>query len=188
MNTGERSRWQQDLVASANELIGHTIAKVYYIGLCTDKGAFDRDYGEWHDPIMDVEFVTTERTRFWATWQQNPLDDFHLTLSRRPVPDKVVGDRQVEPAPAWDEIPTPHWDMTTHPRWATLIGQSVEAVTPIWSPWPDSGPWAIRLDFTAGTVWLVAVWELDDGYWLGGDDIAVVFDEKVMARMRISSP
>jgi hypothetical protein len=131
------------------------------------------DFGPWHQPTMGVELRTGTGAQFAAVWGSS-FEHFGLEVFPEPMTNHLV--RIGEPGgPAAVSV-------TDHPRWAGLVGTPIVSVDLAWLEDPQSTlrlPVSIRLRTWETTLWIAvgapAAWPPADTYYLGTDDVMVVF-------------
>ena len=145
------------------------------------------DYQDWHHAVMGVEFATNEGpvSVIWT----NTFYPYGVEALRAPIALEI---RHVPDGPEG-------WDVSDHPYWQARTGSPISAVTAFWETLttrelhPDAGaersytlPVAMRLDFRAGPVWMVAgmpQWPNVDDVFIPGDEIVLAFSRERMLRM-----
>lgn len=168
-------------------LRGRRIRRVVYYPLTGGEDGHDVDdwdFGPWHQPTMGVELFTDDGARFSAVWGSS-FDHYGLELFPEPMTAHLR--RIGEPyGSALVEV-------TDHPRWSSLVGRKVTRVDIAWSEDRERGvrvPDAIRLCSREGAVWIAAggpaEWPPGEVYYLGTDDVMVVFTAEFAARVGIS--
>ncbi len=150
------------------------------------------DFGDWHHAVMGVELVTDQgpasviwTDRFFPYGVEvfeDPISQ-HLLLG----PEGPEG-----------------WTVSSHPFWRERAGSTVRRTDTLWEqievgpgirqgdgvrlsePRTYRVPGALRLDFDAGPVWMVAgipQWSDVDRVFVPGDEVLVVFSADRMRRI-----
>jgi hypothetical protein len=173
------------------DLVGRRVLGVTYWDIHDFGHGRDWDFGDWHLAVMGVE-LTTDRGPVTVTWD-NTFYPYGAELWPHALSEGVVS---AEDGPD-------SWAVDTHPRWRSRLESPVRAASVEWLRWevgpgyrgdgvrvsePESHdvPVGLRLDFDAGSVWLIAA--MPDGPHLekpfvGGDEILVVFDADRLRRI-----
>lgn len=168
------------------ELRGHRLADVVYYPLSIDnEGRPDNwDFGDWHEPTMGVELITDNGHRYSAIWN-NTFTEYGLEIFPRPMTDFVLG------GPG-GSVAVP---VSDHQHWAGLIGKTIIAADICWDHDPRAtirAPSAIRLGFRGSAIWIAAGIaappESATNFWLGTDDVMVVFTPELSAQIGIPEP
>ena len=146
------------------------------------------DYGDWHHAVMGVELQTASGP-ISVLWT-NTFYPYGVEVFTQPMTTFL---RLSDDGPE-------RWSVTDHREWQARAGQPVTAVETLWErldlgPASDSNgrivepartvdlPVALRLDFPAGPVWLVAGIPTEDGtVSTTGDEIVVAFTTEAMLR------
>jgi hypothetical protein len=140
------------------------------------------DHGDWHHAVMGVELMTDAgpQTVIWTS------TFFPYGVEVFPEPGSAHHRRGAGGAE--------DWTVTAHPRWRGRVGTTIRAASTYWDrvetgpacvagvrvsdPKEYDVPFALRLDFDAGPVWLMTAmpeWPEMERIRLGGDEIVVVF-------------
>ncbi|MEU7884452.1 hypothetical protein AB0B54_03035 [Microbispora bryophytorum] len=167
-------------------LRGRRIRRVVYYPL---SGGEDRrdvedwDFGPWHQPTMGVELFADDGACFSAVWGSS-FDHYGLELFPGPMADHLR--RVGEPC---GPVPV---EVTGHPRWSSLVGRELTCVDIIWSEDRERDirvPDAIRLCSRERAVWIAAgrpaEWPPEEAYYLGTDDVMVIFTAQFAAKVGI---
>ncbi|OPG13833.1 hypothetical protein [Microbispora sp. GKU 823] len=167
-------------------LRGRRIRRVVYYPLTggeDGRHVEDWDFGPWHQPTMGVELFTDDGACFSAVWGSN-FDHYGLELFPEPMTAhlRLIG----EP---YGSAPV---EVTDHPRWSSLVDRKLTCVDIAWSEDPERGnrvPDAIRLCSRERAVWIAAGrpadWPPGEVYYLGTDDVMVVFTAEFAAKVGI---
>ncbi|WP_433513941.1 hypothetical protein ACQP2T_62080 [Nonomuraea sp. CA-143628] len=173
---------------TAAMLRGRRIRRVVYYPLMGGEDGCDVeewDFGTWHQPTMGVELSTDDGACFSAVWGSS-FDHFGLEVFPEPMTAhlRMIG----EP---WGSTAV---DVTDHPRWSSLVDRKLTCVDIAWSQDPESylrKPDAIRLCSREKAVWIAAgspaAWPPTDVYYLGTDDVMVVFTAEFAGKVGIPS-
>lgn len=162
-------------------LTGQRISDLRYYALGVDRrddALWDR--GEWHALLEGVHFSLSDGSHHEAEWDMT-FGHFSLELT----PSLTTAHT------ASDGGGFATWSPVEHHRWARLVADPVSRATIVWrddivDP-PGAAPAALRLDFPAGTAWIVAAKELsDDEFWVGANEVMVVFDADFAALLRVA--
>ncbi len=136
------------------------------------------DFGDWHEPTMGVELITSAGRRYSAIWNDT-FNDFGIEIFPKPM-DEFLGGTVVA-------VP-----VSDHHRWTGLIGKKIIAADICWRHYPDTAiptPLAIRLGFRKGVVWIAAGISHNQGsstnFQLGSDDVMVVFTQEMSSQIGI---
>ena len=171
-----------ELDAAAGALVGRRITGVAYYGLSAERSVA-WDYDTWHRPVMGVELVIDDGTRYSAVWD-TPFGHFSLQLSASPMSAHL--------ALAAEGGNCTRWTVQDHRRWAPLLASPVVESRLIWSAdLTDSGktaPAALHLGFPSGSAWIIAAMENGDSWWLGADEVVVAFTRDMAARIGVRDP
>ncbi|MFD1543765.1 hypothetical protein [Nonomuraea guangzhouensis] len=170
---------------TAATLRGRRIRKVVYYPLTGGEDGCDVvewDFGTWHQPTMGVELFTDDGACFSAVWGSS-FDHYGLEVFPEPMTAhlRMIGEPG-GPAAV---------DVTDHPRWSSLVGRKLTCVDIAWSQDPVRTPYAIRLCSREKSVWIAAgepaEWPPTDVYYLGTDDVMVIFTAEFAAKVGIPS-
>lgn len=146
------------------------------------------DYGSWHHAVLGVGF-RTDAGYACVLW----------TSRFYPYGVEVFSNRISEHFVEGSEGPE-SWSMTEHPLWAERTQQPIEQIRFFWlrmsvgparllsgevvgGPQDYDVPVAVRLDFRAGPVWMVAGMPPSTPgapVFIGGDEVLVVFEPEHM--------
>lgn len=190
---------REDFERKARGLVGRQIEQVMYYDI-HNYGPEARawDFGDWHHAVMGVE-METDRGPVSVLWT-NTFDTYGVEVFDSPMSKH----HSVRP-----EGPE-GWSATNHVRWKPRLGSPIRGVSFAWdtktyTPQKEvwnrelkryeyfdepsytlTSPVAIRLDFEAGAVWIVAA-TVDPGgvetAFVGGDELMVVFSWDLMQRI-----
>lgn len=120
--------------------------------------------------------MVVRRTRWYGG---HVFGSFGLELYASPMTDHVIVCED-------EDGGTKPWTVTNHPRWEPLLTDPITDARLVWlESYADRidnlttpAPLALRLDFPAGTVRMIAAMEMDDGrWWLCADEVIVVFND-----------
>lgn len=173
---------------TAAMLRGRRIHRVVYYPLMGGEDGCDVeewDFGTWHQPTMGVELSTDDGACFSAVWGSS-FDHFGLEVFPEPMTAhlRMIGEPGGSAAV----------DVTDHPHWSSLVGRKLTCVDIAWSQDPESDlrtPSAIRLCSREKAVWIAvgspAEWLPTEVYHLGTDDVMVVFNAELAAKVGIPS-
>ncbi|MFF4779285.1 hypothetical protein ACFY05_41360 [Microtetraspora fusca] len=167
-------------------LRGRRIERVIYYPLMGGEDGCeveDWDFGPWHQPTMGVELLTGDGARFSAVWGSS-FDHYGLELFPEPMTDHLLG--------IGEPGGSAQVDVTDHVRWSTLVGGKLTSVDIAWAEGPKHGirvPDAIRLCSRERAVWIAVGRPADyppgAAYYLGTDDVMVVFTTEFAAKVGI---
>ncbi len=142
------------------------------------------DFGAWHQPTMGVELFTDDGARFSAVWGSS-FDHYGLEVFPQPMTAHL---RMIGEPGGLAAV-----DVTDHPRWSSLVGRKLTGVDIAWREELESlwTPNAIRLSSRETTVWIAAgrpaEWPPAEVYYLGTDDVMVIFTAEFAAKVGIPS-
>jgi hypothetical protein len=160
-------------------LVGRSIVAVAYWDVhqfTTEPRTWD--FGEWHLAVMGLE-LTTDSGSASVTWTDT-FFPYGVEVIESPITDLLaLGPEGPE-----------GWAVESNPHWQARLNKPVQQATTFWEPitlgsaWPVRDgvddepttynvPVALRLDFHAGPVWMIAA--IPQG--LNGDDVHVPGDE-----------
>jgi hypothetical protein len=164
-------------------LIGRRVLEVVYWDVHSDAyGPRTWDYGDWHHAVMGVDLLTDggPSSVLWT-------DTFFS------YGVEVFPTRESEQIGAGDDGPA-SWNVSGSDRWRDRLHSQVQNVQTFWErftigpayvgnaqvadPYEVDVPVALRLDFAAGPVWMVAgipQWPEMHEVFVPGDEIMVVF-------------
>jgi hypothetical protein len=138
------------------------------------------DYGDWHHAVMGVELVT-DRGPSSIVWT-NTFYPYGVEIFPEPISN------QLRQGPDGCE----GWTVETHGHWRSRLSSPILATDTFWER-IDVGraetytvPVALRLDFEAGPVWMVAAmpgWPDVEDVSVPGDEIMVVFSPDRMRKI-----
>lgn len=145
------------------------------------------DYGEWHHAVMGVELLTDRGPScvLWtSTFYSYGVEAFHAPMSEHILTSE-------DGPESWDACVSGRWQdrlnspiITARTFWERLtIGPGYKGGVRISDPYDVDVPVALRLDFTAGPVWMVAGmpnWPDVHPVFVCGDEIMVVFEVGLM--------
>jgi hypothetical protein len=146
------------------------------------------DYGDWHHAVMGVD-LTTDTGPACMLWT-NTLHPYGLEVFDSPITEHLS---QHPEGPEG-------WPVTVHPAWQARVAGPIQAVSFFWEhltmgPATNGAgdvvapareidvPVSLRLDFSAGPVWMVAgipQFSTPPRYFVPGDEVMVVFSAKRM--------
>ena len=172
-------------------LAGRRVLDVSYWDLRGHDGPRSWDFGDWHWAVMGVE-LTTDQGPVTVTW----TDTFHeygVEVFPEPISRRLNR----------DENGIEGWSVRDHPLWLARSGCPIRAASTFWEtihigPGRDGDgvivsepetfdvPIALRLDFDAGPVWMVAAaptWPDLDKVFVPSDEIMVIFSAERMRRI-----
>lgn len=184
-----RARTQYDSNAAA--LVGRCVQEVRYWDLRTFADESRRwDYDDWHHAVMGVDLLTDRGPScvLWtSTFYPYGVEVFHMPVSQH----ITVGESGSEP-----------WDASGSDRWRDRLNSPVEHVQTFWEnltigpgyvgnvqvseSYTVDVPVALRIDFAAGPVWMVAgipEYPAMDKVFVPGDEIMVVFTGERMRQI-----
>ena len=189
--TQDEASKRQAFSARADALVGCFITEVSYWDV-HDFGPDPRvwDYGDWHHAVLGVELLTNlgPRSIMWT----NAFFPYGAELLAGPITEHLhVGSQGPQ-----------GWRVEGHREWQVRLGTPVRAASYFWEliqlgpsiasdgaqladARSTSVPVALRLDFDAGPVWMVAgIPQLPDvaSVFIPGNEIMVVFSA---ARMHL---
>jgi hypothetical protein len=140
------------------------------------------DFGDWHHAVMGVELLT-DRGPSCMLWTST-LFCYGVEVFHTPMTEQLV---MGEDGPEC-------WTAGTSDRWRGRLGSPVAGVQTYWEhisvgpsyvrdvrvagPYEVEVPVALRIDFAAGPVWIVAGMPMGPGMrevFVGGDEIMTVF-------------
>jgi hypothetical protein len=177
--SGERIRYDSKVAA----MMGRRVLEVRYWDVHNFAGEPRAwDYHDWHHAVMGVELRTDGGPScvLWtSTFFPYGVEVFHTPMSEH----IVTGDEGPE-----------SWDVSESDRWRDRLRSPVASVRTFWErltigpgyvrssrvaePYEVDVPVALRIDFAAGPVWMVAgipqAPEMRDVF-VPGDEIMVVF-------------
>ncbi|MFB7378857.1 hypothetical protein ACFC6U_40745 [Kitasatospora purpeofusca] len=167
-------------------LRGRTVVAVEYFVLVGGSEGTDPeewDYGAWHEPMMGVELTMDNGETYSAVWGST-FDHYGLELY--PAPMSGFLSRLGEPGGSARVA------VTEHPRWTGVLGGPIESCRIQWCGEehgaPTPLPEAVHLRTATGQVWIAAgrsaTYEPDrpGPFYLGTDDVLVVFDTDIAER------
>lgn len=190
MNPGNKVRSDRILYDSkAATLVGRRVLEVRYWDV--DNFADEPrtwDYHDWHHAVMGVE-LRTDRGPSCVLWT-NTFFPYGVEVFHTPMSEHIL---------TGEEGPD-SWDVSGHDRWRDRLNSPVANVQTFWErftigpgyrrgariaePYEVDVPVALRIDFAAGPVWMVAgipqAPEMLEVF-VPGDEIMVVF---TVERMR----
>lgn len=142
------------------------------------------DFGTWHQPTMGVELFTDDGASFSAVWGSS-FDHYGLEVFPEPMTAhlRMIGEPGGSAAV----------DVTDHPRWSSLVGRKLTCVDIAWREELEGlrTPAAIRLCSRERPVWIAAgrpaAWPPAEDYYLGTDDVMVVFTAEFAAKVGLPS-
>lgn len=187
MNQASRERIQYDSKAAA--LVGRRVLEVRYWDIhnfADEPGTWD--YGDWHHAVMGVELLT-DRGPSCVLWTST-FFPYGVEVFQTPMSEHIAD----------GECGPESWDATGSDRWRGRLNSPVANVQTFWvrftagpahagnvrgsDPCEVDVPVALRIDFAAGPVWMIAgipqYPEMREVF-VPGDEIMVVF---TVERMR----
>lgn len=142
----------------------------------------DWDYGDWHHAVMGVELLT-DRGPSCVVWTST-FFPYGVEVFQTPMSEQILA----------TEYGPEGWDASGSGRWRGRLNSPVASVETFWEhivvgppyvggaragdPFEADVPVALRVDFAAGPVWMVAGIPQAPGMrevFVGGDEIMVVF-------------
>lgn len=177
------------------ELVGRRISQVTYWHLHGfGNGPPEWDFGDWHHAEVEVELLT-DAGPYTVTWTPT-FDDYGIEILREPA---------FSASQLSTEQPPEFTRAEGHPRWLQLLSSPVREAAIYWETvtrYPTvsfrdgvpvvenredvrSVPFAQRLDFDDGPVWMLAAippTTSDDQPFMGADEVLVVFTAERMLR------
>ncbi|MEY9886851.1 hypothetical protein ABIA31_000477 [Catenulispora sp. MAP5-51] len=194
--------WNDDVVSAYPKLTiddyerlvaglpGRTIEAVdYYVLMVGADGMEpdDWDFGSWHEPTVGIELVTGGGGVFSAIWG-NVFDCYGLEVYSDPMSEHIRG--------VGEQGGTARVAVASHAAWAGIIGEPIETARILW--WQagqgvrrDPLPLAVHLGTAEGQVWIgVGRSETrtpESPFYLGTDDVLVVFDAEAASRMGLEA-
>lgn len=150
----------------------------------------DWDYGDWHHAVMGVELLT-DRGPSCVLWTST-FFPYGVEVFQTPMSEHVLA----------GEFGPEAWAVSGSARWRGRLNSPVAGVQTFWEhitvgpsyvrgaragdPYEVDIPVALRIDFAAGPVWMVAGMPKAPGMRevsIGGDEIMVVFTAERMRQI-----
>jgi hypothetical protein len=174
ISESSRDRYDSTLA----ELVGRRLLSVTYWDTY-NFGPASRQllYGDWHLASMGVGLLTDGGPV--AVMWTDTFGLYGVEFFLEPIENRLwLGEEGPE-----------QWNASDDPAWVKKVDSPIRAASAFWD---DASvgeqrlrvPFAVRLDFDEGPVWMVAAsphWPEPDPVFVGGDDIMVIFST---ARMR----
>lgn len=188
-NRLSRERAHYDLKAAA--LVGRRVLEVRYWDV-HNYAEEPRmwDYGDWHHAVMGVELLT-HRGPSCVLWTST-FHPYGVEVFQTPMSECILH----------GECGPESWDASGSDRWRGRLGSPAASVQTFWEhftigpahagnvlvsdPYTVDAPVALRIDFAAGPVWMVAgipqAPEMREVF-VPGDEIMVVFTAERMRQI-----
>jgi hypothetical protein len=146
-----------------------------------------------HWPEVGVEFTTSEGDSYYVIWDQK-FAHFDLTLAKGPISDEWIPLRD-------NPDQANSWDVSSHPRWRPFLDvplSDVRVLTEDFDPSPEMPerqvPVAIRIESSGQSVWIVEAQPKDaakldlilDNFWIGSDEVIVIFGDSGASALGLS--
>lgn len=194
MSSGDDdSRARQQYAARTAALVGERIREVTYWDI-HNFGVEPRvwDHGDWHHAVMGVD-LRTDAGRWSVLWT-NTFHPYGVEVLNEPLTNHLqLGEGGCE-----------GWRVEDHPSWRSRVGTPVLEARTFWEqleigptyrngdgvrvadPYTVHVPVALRLDFQAGPVWMVAAipdFSATSKVFMCGDEIMVIFSAEGMHKI-----
>ncbi|WP_083889863.1 cysteine hydrolase family protein [Nocardia pneumoniae] len=178
---------EESLTAIVAELRGERITEVVYYLLTTDDEDIyvdEWEYPGWDEPRMGVELIT-DSGRHYSARTTDAFTEYGMEIFRKPMSEVLRLDLGgIKPVPA-----------TVGQYWVDLVDKPIVTADICWDNHPDDGiryPAAIRLGIDDKAVWITAGTSGPSGtgynFWLGLDDVMVVFTPQLSEEIGIPEP
>lgn len=168
------------------QLVGRHLRDVWYFDVRSGSPQDNPrvwDYGDWHHAVMGV-FMATDEGPVSVTWEAT-FYPYGVEVHHSPMSEHLV----------LNEDGPEGWSATHHDLWRGRLNWPIRAAGTYWETITFSDntshdvPVAMRLDFDAGPVWVVAAMPdlLDPSdagkVFVMGDELMVVFTADRMKRI-----